>query len=104
MDTEMAHYEERVKGRSAEQILETAGGGSGGAVVGADGDYLRVAAQVRSTQELIEERKKAAASNTVFSKRVFWLTVALVVVGGVQALATAWPYLVWSLKHMAAQL
>src|ERR1700735_3260561 len=89
----MGHYEERVKGRSAEQILQTAGGGSGGAVVDADGDYLRVAAQVRSTQELIEELKKASASNAVFSKRVLWLTVALVVVGVAQAIATAWPYL-----------
>ena len=102
---EMGHYEERVKGRTAEEILQTAGGGDGGAVLGADGDYLRVAAQVRSTQELIEELKKASASNKVFSTRLFWLTIALVVVAGVQVLATAWPYLVWPyllwrLKHL----
>jgi len=96
----MGRYEECVKDRSAEQILQTAGGGSGGAWSGADGDYLRVAAQVRSTQELIGELKKASASNTVFSTRVFWLTVVLVAVGGVQALATAWPYLVPWLKHL----
>ena len=90
----MGHYEERVKDRSAEQILQTAGGGSGGAWSGADGDYLRVAADVRSTQELIEVLKDASASNSVFSTRVVWLTFALVIVGGVQALTTAWPHLV----------
>jgi hypothetical protein len=62
--------------------------------VDADGDYLRIAAQVRSTQELLQELKKASAANTVFSTRVFWLTVALVLVGILQALAAAWPYLV----------
>jgi len=96
----MGHYEERVKDRSAEQILQTAGGGTSGAVVGADGEYLRVAAQVRSTQELIDALKRASSANDIFSTRVFWLTIALVVVGAVQAVATAWPYLVWWLKHL----
>jgi len=90
----MGHYEERVKDRSAEQILQTAGGGSGGAWSGPDGDYLRVAADVRSTQELIDALRDASESNSVFSRRVVWLTFALVVVGGAQTLATAWPHLI----------
>jgi hypothetical protein len=95
----MNHYEERVKGRSAEELLLTAGGGAGGAVQGPEGEYFRIAAQVRSTQELIEELKKASASNNAFSTRVFCLTVVLAVAAVVQAVATAWPYLMWWLKH-----
>jgi len=95
----MGHYEERIEGKSAEQILQTAAGGIGGVWQGPEGEYLRIAAQVRSTQELIEELKRASASNNAFSRRVFWLTFALVVVGGIEALATAWPYLMWWVKH-----
>lgn len=95
----MGHYEERVKGQSAEQILQAAGGGSSGAVTGPDGDFLRVAAQVHSTQELIAELQKASTSNTVVSTRVLWLTVVIAVAGVAQAIATAWPYLVWWLRH-----
>ncbi len=96
----MWHYDEQVEGKSAEQILQTAGGGTGGPYQGPEGEYLRIAAQVRSTQELIEELKKGSASNNTLSKRVVRLTFALVVVGVIEALATAWPYLVWWVKHL----
>jgi len=103
----MLHYEERVKGKSSEELLQTAGGtASGGVVQGPEGEYYRLAAQVRSTQELIEALKNASASSAVLSERVFrlnrvlvWLTLALVGVGLCEALATAWPYLAWWWQH-----
>jgi hypothetical protein len=43
----------------------------------------------------------AAASNdsSNLGKKILYLTLALVAVGLVQALATAWPYLAWWLHH-----
>lgn len=103
----MNHYEEHVKDRSAEKILQTAGGGSGGPTVGAEGEYLRTAAQVHSSQELIDALEKASASNNAFSKWAVALTVALVVVGVVQALAAlsvALPHLVVATDNPARQV
>jgi len=102
----MLHYDE-VQGKSAEEILRTAGGtAAGGPVDGVVGEYYRLAAQVRSTQELIEALKKASASSDALSTRVFrlncvlvWLTLALVFVGLSEALGTAWPYLAWWWQH-----
>lgn len=90
----MGQYEERVKHHTAEQILQEAGGGASGAVDSAVGEYLRVAAQVRSTQELITELKNASESNSKFSRRVVWLTCFLVITGLLQVAAIALPYLV----------
>ena len=89
----MGHYEERVKGHSAEDLLLTAGGGAGRVVQGPEGEYLRITAQVRSTQELIEELKKASASNDAFTASILphGCSRSAAVV---QAVATAWPYLV----------
>lgn len=103
----MLHYEERIKGKSSEEILQSAGGAAAAGVLqDPEGAYYRTAAQVRSTQEFIEALKKASASNDALSKRVYWLNVvlviltgALVVVGGCAALATAWPYLAWYSGH-----
>jgi hypothetical protein len=102
----MLHYEERIKGKSSEEILQTAGGTAWNVVQGPEGEYYRLAAQVRSTQELTEALKNASASSDVLSTRVFrlngvlaLLTLALVVVGLCGALATAWPYLAWWWQH-----
>lgn len=103
----MLHYDEHVHGKSAEEILQTAGGTAAtGPVDGVAGEYYRLAAQVRSTQELIAALKNASASSDALSKRVLslnrvlvWLTLALVVVGLCGALATAWPYLAWWWQH-----
>lgn len=103
----MGHYEERVKGKSSEEILQTAGGtAAGGVFPNPEGEYFRMAAQVRSTQELIDALKKASASNDALARRVLglnralvWLTFALVVVGSCGALATAWPYLASWWQH-----
>lgn len=103
----MLHYEDGVKGKSSEELLQTAGGtASGGVVQGPEGEYYRLAAQVRSTQELVEALKTASASSDVLSRRVFrlncvlvWLTLALVAVGLCGALVTAWPYLAWWWQH-----
>jgi len=42
---------------------------------------------------------RASQDSSRVANRIVWLTVALVFVGSLQALATAWPYIDWSLKH-----
>ena len=103
----MRHYEDRIKGKSSEESLQSAGGTQPG--VFSKTQRVRTSErlpQVRSTQEFIEALKKASASNYDLSKRIYWLNVvlviltgALVVVGGCAALATAWPYLAWYWGH-----
>jgi len=56
----MAFYDERIKGKSADELLETAGGrGMNSVWTGPEGELLRVAAQIRVTQDQIEAQFNA---------------------------------------------
>jgi hypothetical protein len=94
MDKEQ-FYEKNVKGKSAEEILAT----GAGAIPGPLGEFARVSAAVRTNEELITALTRASAESGMLAKRVVWLTGALVLVGFMQAIATAWPYIVchWKL-------
>jgi hypothetical protein len=48
-----------------------------------------------STERLIVALDKASADSGRMARRIVWLTMCLVIVGAAQAVATAWPYLVW---------
>jgi hypothetical protein len=90
----MSTYSEYVEGKSAEDIL--ANSMTAADVVG----YLQLSAHVRSNHELIAALKEASDSSGKMGHRVVLLTVVLVCVGLLQALATAWPYVSWWLKHL----
>jgi hypothetical protein len=48
----------------------------------------------------IDRRKFQAMRSTIgLSNRIAWLTFWLIIVGLLQASATAWPYLVWWVTH-----
>jgi hypothetical protein len=89
----MSSYDDYVRNKSAEGILENPS-----TAYGDIGTYLRVAAQVRSTQELIAQLKQASEDSKRTTSRIAYLTFALVVMGLAQSVATAWPYLVWWIK------
>ena len=89
------HYLDFVKGKTAEDILAH----GGGAITGPIGEYIRVAATVRTNQELISALDRASADNTRLARRLVWLTAVLAIIGLAQTIAIAWPFLVYSLKH-----
>lgn len=81
-------YNNYVKGKSAEEILAQADGGYPGSV----GDYLTVAAQVRSNEDLISALKKASSDSDRTARKIVCLTVVLAVAAVLQCLATALPW------------
>jgi len=95
------HYENYVKGKTAEEILAT----GAGAITGPIGEFIRVAAAVRTNQQLISALDQASKESGKLGRKVVWLTAALVFVGLLQAIATGWPYLAcwlhsaWCSKH-----
>jgi hypothetical protein len=89
------HYENFVKGKTAEEILAT----GSGAITGPVGDFIRIGAAVRSNQELIIALKGVSGEHLRLARAVVWLTIALVGVGVLQAVAIAWPYLSWYWTH-----
>ena len=62
------NYKKFVEGKSDEEILACGGGDAN------EDPYLRVAAQVRSSQTLVGELRQAAASSSKMSERVLLLT------------------------------
>jgi len=91
----MANYFTYVKGKNAEEILASADADYPGPV----GEYLRVAAQVRSTQELVASLTTASTDSGKLGTKLLFLTGALILVGILQAIATEWPYLAWWWHH-----
>jgi hypothetical protein len=95
----MSNYKALVEGKTAEQILAT---DQAWAANGTVSSCLRIAAQVRSNEELISELKRASADSGKVSRQLVALTRALAALTGVlalvgiaQVIATAWPYLVY---------
>jgi hypothetical protein len=84
------HYEQFIKGKTAEEILAT----GGGAITGPIGEFVRVGAAVRTNQELIDALTKASSESGRVAERLVWLTAALVAVGALQAVVTAFPYFI----------
>jgi len=114
----MGLYEERIKNKSAESILETAAGGAGsGAWTADDGEILRLAARIRVTQDLIMSQhastrqladsiqtlvaslNRAPVDTRRLGRRIVFLTFVVIAVGTGQIVATAWPYLSWWYQH-----
>jgi hypothetical protein len=87
----MSNYENTDKEKTADEILSSAGCDVSGAL----GEYLRVAAQVRTSQELAADLRRASADSGKLQRRVMILTVVLVAASIVQAVATAWAHLAW---------
>jgi hypothetical protein len=52
-----------------------------------------------SLEKLIAALEVASRDSGKMARRIAWLTAWLVVVGCLQAIATAWPYLVWAWHH-----
>lgn len=90
----MGLYETHVKGKTAEEILE-----SGLTADSNQSSYLQVAAQIRSHQELIDALRNASKDSNKAAQKIVWLTVALFVAAILEAVATAWSYLAWWVKH-----
>jgi hypothetical protein len=63
------------------------------------GYYLRVAAQVRTNQELAAALAKASDDSGQLQRRIVILTVVIAGAAIAQVIATAWPYLVWWIRH-----
>jgi hypothetical protein len=82
-------YINEVKGKTAEEVLALADCAS----AGPKGDYLRIAAQVRTNQELAGELRTASRDSGKLQLRLIILTVVIAVAGMAQAVATAWPNL-----------
>src|SRR3954469_3613720 len=114
----MGLYEERIRNKSAEAILETAAGGAGGGTwTGDEGEILRLAAQIRVTQDLIMSQhastrqladsiqtlvaslNRAPLDSRRLGRRIVFLTFVLIAIGAGQIVATAWPFLSWWFKH-----
>jgi hypothetical protein len=93
-DMENASYG-TVKGKTAEEILATADCSYPGPI----GEYLRVAAQIRTNQELISALSKASADGGNLQSRIILLTIVLAVAAVLQFLATDWQNLVWACTH-----
>jgi len=55
----MSFYDDRIRGKKAEEILAIAGSWAGGVWPSDEGELLRVAAQVRTTQHQIEAQDNA---------------------------------------------
>jgi hypothetical protein len=111
MDT---FYNSRIKDRSAEEILQTLSDYPAQVPYeGASANTLLMAAQIRTAERQIESQSKlttslavevsaltesinkASADSGALGRKIVYLTFALVAVGLIQALATAWPYLAW---------
>lgn len=88
-------YDSQVKDKTAEQILAA----SDCTYEGPIGHYLRVAAQVRTNQELSQALAKASEDSGKLQGRIMILTVVIACAAIAQAIATAWPYLVWWAKQ-----
>jgi hypothetical protein len=49
----------------------------------------------QATASLVKALTDASGDSTTMARKIFWLTVAIIGVGILQAAATAWPYLAW---------
>ena len=99
-------YKTFVEGKTAEQILAD-GMTSLPLASGSISEYLRVAAQIRSTQDQVSSTKdlvtaleRASTSSDQFGRKVVILTLIIAFAAVIQAIATAWPYLSWWVKHL----
>ena len=111
--TFMGPYDVNVKNKTSDEILANYDSILDVPI----GQYLRVAAQVRSTQELVSSQtqsthelvgsvatlvsslNQASKDSGTLGRKIVWLTCALVAVGVGQIMATAWPYLAWWWHH-----
>lgn len=85
----------KVQERTAEEILATVGSSTDGAL----GEYLRVAAQVRTNQELTSKLDRASTDSGKLQHQIVVLTRVLAAAAVAQFLATDWQNLVWTLNH-----
>src|SRR5258708_4382292 len=88
-------YVSEVKDKTAEQILATSNCSYDGPI----GYYLRVAAQVRTNQELAAALAKASDDSGKLQWRIVILTLVIAIAAIAQVMATAWPNLVRWVKH-----
>jgi hypothetical protein len=93
---EGANYVNQVKGKTAEQILATPDCNYEGPI----GQYLHIAAQVRTNQELAAAWQRASEDSGKLQSRIVILTIVIALAAIAQAVATAWPYMVWWAKHI----
>ena len=109
----MSFYDSYVKNKNTEQILEVAGTYAAPGTTLGEGEYLRVAAQIRSSPTLVESQNantllltggmeklvkslnQASSDSGQLGKKIVVLTIFLVGVGLLQSFVMAWPYLVW---------
>jgi hypothetical protein len=91
----MATYDSYVKGKTAEQILSE----QQAALDAPIATYLRLAAAVRSDQELIEALRLASDDSSKLTQKIVRLTWVLVGVGLLQAIAIGWHDLRWWVSH-----
>lgn len=63
------------------------------------GQCLRIAAQVRTNQELTGALAKASDDSGKIQYRIVMLTLVIAGAAIAQVVATAWPYLAWWIKH-----
>jgi len=85
----------RIKGKTAEEILATVDCSYAGPI----GEYLRIAAQVRTNQELTTVLTQASTESGNLQKKIVVLTIVLALAAIGQAVATSWPYLSSWWKH-----
>jgi hypothetical protein len=100
----MTPYERWVKGKSGEEIVRGAGDFLQGVLEGPEGKYVLIAAQIRSTKELVDALDRASADSGQLGTKVMILTGALVGVGVLQAIVMAWPFLTWFAHHHGIHL
>lgn len=109
-------YQRYVEGKTAEEILKGAGDFEG-LLPDRVQEYVLLAAQLHGQQEQMQREdscteklvisidlltrsiQKASDDSGALGRRLMLLTVALVLVGLIQAGATAWPYLAWWWHH-----
>jgi hypothetical protein len=82
-----------VKGKTAEEILAQPRTSASDIST-----YLRVAAEIRSNQELIAELKQASEDSGKAATKIAFLTWALVFAAILQAVVGAWPYASWWIR------
>ncbi len=56
-------------------------------------------AQARYTESLARALEQSSSDNRRTARRFLWLTLVVALAGICQAVATAWPYLIWWLRE-----
>lgn len=113
----MGQYEDIGPDKSAEEILRNFGNTQYQTGFPQVTSYVLAVAQVRNANEAIRAQqsctdkiviavdaltasiKEASAESSDLGKKIVWLTVFLVAVGVLQAVASGWPYLAWWWHH-----